>query len=138
MEQTKQHFSNLQLYLEYCFSKEQNVTPEMVKQAKAEYRKIYQSRYRKRYREQYVQVTFRVDKSVHDMFIEIAKQKNIKVTALLKQRAIQQQQASNDVGAIRESLLSLLDNIEEAIHEDETIQLTEVLQQLITIYELLP
>jgi hypothetical protein len=138
MKETKQHFSNLQAYLEYCFSKENNVTPEMVKQAKVKYKRIYQSRYRKRYREQYVQVTFRVDTSVYNELTEVAQYKNIKVTTLLKQRALQLQQGFNEVGALKESLLSLIDELEEAIHENKAIPLTEVTKQLITVYELLP
>lgn len=138
MKQAEQHFPNLQAYLEHCFSNKQHVTHEMVKQAKAEYRKLYQSRYRKTYWEQYIQVTFRVDTSVYNELIKIAKQKNIRVTTLLKQRALQQQQGFNEVGTLKESLLSLIDELEEAIHEDEMIPLTEVLKQLITIYELLP
>lgn len=133
----EQSYSSLQAYLEYRFSSIDHVTPEMVVKAKTEYRKIYQSRYRKQYRERYVQITFRIEKKLHESLREVARQRNIKLTTLIKQRALQQQSFDN-LTPIKESLLYLIDQLEEAIYEDESVSLSELLQNISNIYEHLP
>ena len=137
MDEEKLHTS-LQAYLEHRFSTINHVTPEMVKKAKTEYRKIYQSRYRKKYRERYIQVTFRIEKQEYQELKRIAQQQNIKPTTLIKQRALQQQQSFDDTGMIKESLLNIIDTLEEAIHEDESVLVTELLHYITSIYERLP
>ncbi|WP_046756483.1 hypothetical protein [Kordia jejudonensis] len=138
MIQESQHFESLQAYLEYRFSNIDDVTPEMVTKAKTEYRKIYQSRYRKQYRERYIQVTFRIKKQEYENLKRIAEQQNIKPTTLIKQRALQQQQAFDETGIIKESLLNIIDSLEEAIYEGESVSVTELLHRITIIYELLP
>jgi predicted DNA-binding ribbon-helix-helix protein len=137
MDEEKLHTS-LQAYLEYRFSSIDHVTLDMVKEAKVQYRKIYQSRYRKKYRERYVQITLRIEKQLHESLQEVAQQRNIKLTTLIKQRALQQQQAFDETGINKESLLNIIDQLEEAIHEDESVSLSELLQNISSIYERLP
>lgn len=134
----QQLYTNLQAYLEYHFSTIDHVTPEMVAKAKRAYRKIYQSQYRKQYRERYVQVTFRIEKREYEDLKRIAEQQNIKLTTLIKQRALQQQQSFDKTGIIKESFLNIIDTLEEATHEDEPISVAELLQRITIIYELLP
>ena len=131
-------YTSLQAYLEYRFSTINHVTPDMVTEAKRTYRKIYQSRYRKQYREWYVQITFRIEKQEYEKLKTIAQQKNTKPTTLIKQRALQEQQSFYETGIIKESLLNIIDQLEEAIHEDESVSLSELLQNISSIYEHLP
>ncbi|WP_298508143.1 hypothetical protein [uncultured Kordia sp.] len=138
IQESQQHFENLQAYLEHRFSAIDHITPEMVQKAKAQYRKMYQSRYRKQYRERYIQVTFRIEKQEYEALKSIAQRQNIKLTTLIKQRALQQQQAFDETGIIKESLLNIIDVLEEAIHEDESVSVTELLQNITSIYERLP
>lgn len=134
----EQAYTSLQAYLEYCFSTITHVTPEMVAKAKVEYRKIYQSRYRKQYRERYIQVTFRIERKQYEQLKKIAQQQNIKTTSLIKQRVLEQQQPFDQSEAMKESFLNIMDFLEEAIHEDEPISLTELLQHITIIYNFLP
>ncbi|WP_430410259.1 hypothetical protein [Kordia sp.] len=138
IQKSQKPFENLQAYWEHRFSTINHVTPEMVTKAKAEYRKIYQSRYRKQYRERYVQVTFRIEKQEYKELKRIAQQQNSKPTALIKQRALKQQLTFDEKGIIKESLLNIIDTLEEAIHEDESVSITELLHRITTIYERIP
>jgi len=130
MKLEKQSFQSIHEYMDLLF---QNFTPthEEMKQAKAEYRKIYQQEYQQTYQKKYVQISFRV---TQDQYLELQKTahlKQLKVTTLAKQRTITIK--TKNTIAIKRLLLELIDAIEEAVYENRKLNLDDILIKLSTI-----
>jgi hypothetical protein len=130
MKLEKQSFQSIHEYMDLLF---QSFAPthEQMKQAKAEYRKIYQQQYQKTYQKKYVQISFRV---TQDQYLELQKTahlKQLKVTTLAKQRTITIKTKNTIVS--KRLLLELFDAIEEAVYENRKLNLDDILIKLLTI-----
>jgi hypothetical protein len=119
-------FDSLQSYLEFCFKNTDIVTESMIKSAKEDYRKMYLSRYYKTYRENFIQVTFRVSKKQFVCFSKQAENENLKVITYIKQLALIQKENRN-ISKLKFQLLQIRDILEEAVEEDETVNVSELL-----------
>lgn len=110
-------------------------TDSDIKKAKQEYRKHYQKRYRNAYKNKYVQITFRISKAQYLMFQQIAQDKEIKITSLIKKRALLTK--SCDHRKVKIIISELLDYVEESVYENKEIELSKLLKQLELVYQTL-
>lgn len=122
-------YTNLQEYLEHCFKDTDTVTDAMLKEAKQKWRKIYLFRYQKQYRNRYIQISFRLSKKDYNRIEQLAQKENTSVTSYIKHIVLQDQKALNTVlNTI--PLLEAIDLLEEAIHENISIDTHHLLSLL--------
>ena len=110
-----------------------NPTDKEIKKAKEEYRKLYQKYYRESYKEDHTQITFRVSKQQYQELKNLAKERDVKVTTLAKQRTLKTDNSTNIRVKIQFS--ELLDVIEQSIYHKRVIDPISILKQLETIEE---
>lgn len=103
-------------------------TKKEIQEAKLGYRKLYQKHYREIYNKNHVQITFRVSKKEFKKLERFAKQKEIKVTKLAKNRALKTSENHNL--EVKIQLSELIDSIEEAIYQKRVIDPISILKQL--------
>ncbi len=130
----KHAYKSIHEYMDVLFRNTIASDSDIVK-AKEEYRKYYQKHYRKAYKQKYAQITFRISKIQYQVFEKIAQEKGIKLTTLLKQRALQIKISDNQ--KIKIQLSELLDYIEECIYENKKLNVARLLQELETIEQAL-
>ncbi len=106
-----------------------------IKKTKQEYRKYYQKRYRNDYKNKYVQITFRITKDQYLMFQKTAQNKDIKITSLIKKRALLTKAC--DHRKVKIIISELLDYIEESVYEKKEIKHSKLLEQLELVYQAL-
>ena len=117
-------------YMDALF-KGMNPTDDEIRQAKEAYRKLYQKYYREAYKKNHVQITFRVSKDQYQELTTLAKERGIKVTSLVKQRALEADNGKNI--NVKIQLSELLDVIEQSIYQGKELSITEILKQLESI-----
>ncbi|WKD85200.1 hypothetical protein KCTC32516_00540 [Polaribacter huanghezhanensis] len=125
-------YNSLHDYLDDVFSTIPQPTNEQIKQAKKEYRKMYSAQYYKTYRQEYIQISFRISKKQFSTFSKLAKEKNIKVTTLIRQGILQQLKKSFSLKTNEQRLLLLqmTDIIEVAVYEKEPVDVKVLLSLL--------
>lgn len=132
--------SDQKIYLsvhEYMDAIFEGKTPskEEILGARKSFRKQYQQQYQRTYRKKYVQISFRLSNKKYGELKEIAEDQKIKVTTLVKQRALQNK--ANDSMDIKILISELLDEIEEHIYQKRVIDLTGIVKQLEVIEAML-
>ncbi len=124
------NYKSVHDYMDALF-KDMNPTDDEIRQAKEAYRKLYQKYYRESYKKSHVQITFRVSKDQYRELTALAKEQGIKVTSLVKQRALEANNSKNI--SVKIQLSELLDIIEQSIYQDKELSITEILKQLESI-----
>jgi len=124
------NYKSVHEYMDALF-KDMNPTDDEIRQAKEAYRKLYQKYYREAYKKNHVQITFRVSKDQYRELALLAKERGIKATSLVKQRALEADNSGNI--SVKIQLSELLDVIEQSIYHGKELSLTEILKQLESI-----
>lgn len=116
-------YDSLQGYLEAQLKVATNITPELIKQLKAEWRKDYVSRYNTQYRDGNVQITFRLSKAQNKKLLNMATAHQLKPTVYCRQLVMDalNGNASQDIQPLRLLLMELMDSIEEVQHEKQVL-----------------
>lgn len=130
--------SSLHSYLEACFANESVVTNNMIQRAKQDYRKLYLSEYHASYREEKIQVSFRIPKEKYLQLTKQAKEKGMKLSTFMRNRALKERSSQIDQSHLKEKILTLMDEIEEAEFEAKPIQSIPIIESLEEILKQLP
>ncbi len=125
-----QTYKSVHAYMDALF-KDRAPTEKEIIESKQAYRKYYLKNYQKSYKQKYVQITFRISKQQYQEFEKAAAHQKIKVTTLVKQRALQTSQRSTK--KLKVLLFELMDYIEEIVYENQKpdlVKLTKKLEQI--------
>tara|TARA_R110002051_G_scaffold174602_1_gene244804 strand:- start:3754 stop:4158 length:405 start_codon:yes stop_codon:yes gene_type:complete len=134
MENNVLNFESVYQYMDIVF-KDKNPSKQEIKEAKKNYRIEYQKQYQEMYKKKHFQITFRITEEQYHFFKTIAAQEGLKVSKLIKIRALQKHQLNNK--DIKSILFELIDDIEESIQENITLNPNQILKKLEMIEEAL-
>lgn len=130
METGDFNFKSVHEYMDTLF-KDREPSEAEIAHAKKAYWKLYLKAYKKRYRDSNVQIAFYISKSDYAKYKQLAKTKDMKVTSLLRQLALQPK--SFDGNVLKQPIMELIDLVEEAIYENTKIDKDLLLDGLKTL-----